>query len=57
MVLEYLDTIIGSIVGTIGKAYMIIQREQRIFTLVSCNFYISTPIMKLEMTVCVIHSC
>ena len=42
-------------VSTIGKADMIVQREQRIFTWVSYNFHISPPIRELEMTVFVIH--
>ena len=40
-------SILGSLVETIGRVYVITYRE-RILTLTSYNFCISTPILKLE---------
>jgi hypothetical protein len=38
------DTILGSVVNTIGRGFVIAERERITFTLTSNNFCISTPI-------------
>ena len=41
----------------IGRAHVITQWERNTFTLTSCNFCISTPILTLEMRIFTIHYC
>ena len=51
-------TILSSSVATIGRAYVIRERRrqrQREITLTSYQLCISTPILKLDMTICVIR--
>ena len=54
---QYTLTILGSIENTIWEGLCNHFEKWRIITLTSYNLCISTPILKHEMTICVIHSC
>lgn len=51
------DTITCSVVKTIEKACVIVQRVRGIFTFTCFDFCFSTPNLKLDMTIFMIHNC
>ena len=54
---QNIDTILDSIVNTIGTVYVINWKRKRIFNLTSYDYCISTPTLKVEMTIFEIHNC
>ena len=56
-VMVRLNTIIGSVINMFGMAYAIVSRERESSRSTSCNFCLSTPVLKLETTIFMIWNC
>lgn len=56
-VMVRLYTIWGSLINMFGRAYAIVSREWEFSRSTSCNFCLSTPVLKLETTIFVIWNC
>jgi hypothetical protein len=54
---QNIDTILDSIVNTIGRVYVINWKRERNFNFTSYDYCISTPTPKVEMTIFEIHNC
>ena len=56
--MRYIVVVLGSVmVLSIPALYCERLKQKRIFSLTSYSFYISTLILKLAMTVIVVHNC
>lgn len=54
---QRVDTILGLIVNTVGKAYVMWKREGEFQTLISYYLCILTLVLKLEVTIFLICNC